>query len=110
MKNKSLRDKHGKIILSKKSGKYGAPLGRRDYRLDGKCYLQEVPLDKGGYDQGGVYWGIPDWKSGVYFLYVAMDKDGDKCFVRAFDRKSAKDKVKEVQLSAFGNEDFSFIR
>jgi hypothetical protein len=40
----------------------GAPLGRftgaSDPGAQGKFYLRHVPLDSGGYDAGGAYWGF----------------------------------------------------
>lgn len=70
------------------SGRYGAPMGRRE---DG--YLEtdiprfvrlfRVRLDAGGYDDGGAYWGIgaPLW--------CAMDDDGNRQFIRAGTRERA---------------------
>jgi hypothetical protein len=42
------------------SSRYGAPMGRRDDQIDwGKrLYLRRVPIDSGGYDPGGAYWGL----------------------------------------------------
>lgn len=56
------------------SSRYGAPMGRRDSssytdshgrRVEITCtadsppfYLVRVPLDSGGYDSGGAYWGL----------------------------------------------------
>ena len=38
---------------------YGAQMGRgvAGAVLAGKVHLQRVPLDGGGYDPGGAYWG-----------------------------------------------------
>lgn len=72
--------------------KYGAPMGRRTWGVlehdeEMKLYLFHVPLDSGGYDRGGAYWG-----SGQK-LYCATDKPSDDCtyyqFVRANSRKEA---------------------
>jgi hypothetical protein len=41
----------------------GAPMGRRDKRpraYGGHLVVQQVPLDDGGYDPGGAYWGTGD--------------------------------------------------
>lgn len=71
------------------SCRYGAPLGRHtgpDY-LDtdaGRLYLHRVPLDAGGYDKGGAYWGL-----GAPLWYVE-DQNGNSQFLRARDRAAAK--------------------
>ena len=45
------------------SCRYGAPHGRNEYhvddkeRFDGRLHLRHAPLDSGGYDEGGAYWG-----------------------------------------------------
>ena len=71
------------------SCKYGAPLGRYtgpDYLSTdaGKIYLRRVPLDNGGYDKGGAYWGhgAPLWE--------AIDQDGNGRIFRAPNRDKAK--------------------
>jgi hypothetical protein len=48
--------------LSNVNCKYGAPMGRSDKWPEGtpadvKLYLRHMPLDSGGYDAGGAYWG-----------------------------------------------------
>lgn len=71
------------------SCRHGAPMGRHtgpDY-LDtsaGRIHLQRVPINSGGYDRGGAYWGIgaPLW--------FAQDQDGNSRFFRARDRDAAK--------------------
>lgn len=50
-------------IITKKSGRYGAPLGRASVGkrpTDGtRIFDRAVPMDSSGcYDRGGVYWGI----------------------------------------------------
>lgn len=47
-------------IITKVSGKYGAPMGRPDVGGDSqgeKVFNCRVRLDSGGYDKGGAYWG-----------------------------------------------------
>lgn len=74
------------------SCKHGAPMGRHtgpDY-LDttaGKIYLRRVPLDNGGYDKGGAYWGhgAPLWE--------ALDQDGNGRIFRAPSRAWAKAEI-----------------
>ena len=77
------------------SGKYGAPMGRftgPEY-LDtdaGKIYLRRVPLDSGGYDSGGAYWGLgqPLWET--------MDQEGNGFIFRASSRDTAKRHILET--------------
>lgn len=47
-------------IITKVCTKYGAPMGRynKGVKPNTKIYDCRVNLDNGGYDQGGVYWGI----------------------------------------------------
>lgn len=79
----------------------GTPMGRYtgpDF-LDcdaGRIYLRRVPLDRGGYDRGGAYWGIgaPLWE--------ALDCDGNGRIFRAASR----DKAKAAILADFPNAKF----
>ena len=82
-----------KIELSKVNGKYGAPMGRRSDHIDGKCHLQKITLDSGGYDSGGAYWGLGEP------LYCAQDSEGSRLFVRANSREQAKEKVLSLSLA-----------
>lgn len=69
------------------STRYGAPMGRHSVPdLDttrGTVRLFHVPLDSGGYDSGGAYWGHGSR------LYCAVDRDGDMQFTRAYGRRNA---------------------
>ena len=73
---------------------YGAPMGRHtgpDF-LDvdaGKIYLRRVPINSGGYDAGGAYWGLgaPLWE--------AQDQDGNGRIFRAASRSAAKAAIRE---------------
>lgn len=52
--------------------KYGAPMGRQNVGsrpTDKKVFNCKVPLDAGGYDRGGCYFGLP------HNLRVAYTKD-----------------------------------
>lgn len=73
--------------------RYGASMGRRSkYKLDtdaGKIQLFKIPLDSGGYDRGGAYWGL-----GAP-LYCAMDQNADTHYFRASDRLRAKEIILE---------------
>lgn len=76
------------------SGVRGAPMGRSNVTEDFEkpCHLVEVPLDEGGYDPGGAYWG-----SGAPGLYCAANglvgTDARHCsiFVRANSLKEARE-------------------
>ena len=73
--------------------KYGAPMGRSSVSLErlqesgGKISLKRIPLDEGGYDSGGAYWGI-----GAP-LFVAQNDEGEEFYFRAPDRETAKTKI-----------------
>lgn len=75
--------------MSKISCKYGAPMGRRSYgdAPKGRIRLYEVRLDRGGYDDGGAYWGTGNR------LYCAegesVDGEGYRRFARAKNRTHA---------------------
>lgn len=67
--------------------KRGAAMGRgSDLPEDsaGPLTLRHVPLDAGGYDPGGTYWGGPD------DLYMAEDREGHVGYLRAPSREAAK--------------------
>lgn len=68
-------------------GPFGADLGRRmnpETALTGKVHLCRVPLDAGGYDPGGAYWG-----RGTR-LYCAWNSEGAVRYLRAASREQAK--------------------
>jgi hypothetical protein len=79
--------------LPKVSTRYGAPMGRADSRIAGKCRLQRIHLNSGGYDSGGAYWGHGKP------LWVAMDSDGGMLFCRANTREQAKGVIAGSMLS-----------
>lgn len=64
------------------SAAYGAPLGRmsRPLDYDGDWKAQRVPLDEGGYDEGGVYWGL---RRPGESLFAVQDGVGNIAFVDA---------------------------
>lgn len=68
---------------------YGAPMGRHGSAgaANGeKLYLRRVPINNGGYDAGGAYWGLgaPLW--------FWSNADGDRSgYFRAASRGAAKD-------------------
>lgn len=74
---------------TKGCSRYGASMGRRsDIENDttAKLSIRKVPLDQGGYDPGGAYWGTPN------DLYMVSDEDGGVAYLRAasFDAAKAK--------------------
>ena len=81
--------------------RFGAPMGRREWgelrQLPKDCKavcLQKVRLDKGGYDKGGAYWGLGDWRNQLYIAEANfIGSDGVEYeyrrFVRAASRKQA---------------------
>lgn len=74
---------------------YGAPMGRNEH-TDApkeavlKFYLARVPLDNGGYDSGGAYWGIG---TPLYRAYADTEDSYIEFYMRAYDRERAKEKV-----------------
>lgn len=67
--------------------KYGAPMGRVSIvtDCDGKVSLRRVPLNSGGYDRGGAYWGHPN-----DLYWVGDESGGLDMFIRAKSRAAAK--------------------
>ncbi len=70
---------------------YGAPMGRREYhdKPTKGIRLFLVCLDRGGYDDGGAYWGSVDIRNGVLPLYCATDNADYREFVRTTSRDAA---------------------
>ena len=67
------------------SARYGAPMGRREARQPPAAPLRlfHVPLNAGGYDVGGAYWGL-----GAP-IYCATDLDNFEVYTRAASRAAA---------------------
>jgi hypothetical protein len=80
--------------LPKAYSQYGASMGRTSDALEhfsacvGRVSLARVPLDAGGYDSGGAYWGIgePLWRA----RGAEDDLDDLEAFFRAPSREAAK--------------------
>ena len=76
--------------------RYGAPMGRRSITqgdvlpTDPPLSLRRIRLDRGGYDQGGAYWGL-----GQLLFWCGSDDGYIDYFFRAKDREAAKAKVRE---------------
>lgn len=71
--------------------RYGAPMGRPSgtyLETIERIHLVRVPLDAGGYDKGGAYWGCGEP------IYYAEDCDGNSQFLRATSRDAAKEKIR----------------
>lgn len=74
--------------FEKVSSRYGAPMGRSESgyletEMPRFVRLFRVRIDRGGYDDGGAYWGI-----GAP-LFCAIDDDGSRKFTRASTRDQA---------------------
>lgn len=98
---------------------YGAPMGRRNlYPLHNtpmRLRLSHLPLDSGGYDSGGAYWGLrrPVLRRAMCTpigyahpverifqqtprIYYCFDNVGTvEMFIEAFDREHAKQQILE---------------
>ena len=89
--------------LSKACSKYGASMGRSSHISEKhypvKFHLRQVPLDSGGYDNGGAYWGI------VTTLYRAWG-DGAESVQEMFFRATTRAKAKCAVLGTFPNARF----
>lgn len=85
--------------------KYGAPMGRTSDHLSGliieatdsRFTLRRVPINSGGYDSGGAYWGLGQ---PLYWWSVEITEGDarDECsgFFRASNRKAAKAHILEL--------------
>lgn len=88
------------VKLPNVSSASGAPMGRRAKHgelstADQKFTLRRIPINQGGYDSGGAYWGLGQ----PLYLYESEDcKVSD--FIRAKDREDAKAKVRQRYPSA----------
>ena len=83
------------------SCKYGAPMGRTEYHDDfsAKARCFRVNFVDGDYDDGGAYWGgYPSLP-----LYCATNGEGFMMFVRASNRKLAKELIQNKASSICGN-------
>lgn len=79
------------------SCKYGAPMGRashNDWTVNenaGPFRLVRCPLDSGGYDRGGAYWGI-----GTPLYYYEGPLTDISGYVRGRTRDQAKAEVRAI--------------
>ena len=81
------------------SSSRGAPMGRPALHnpptVSRSVEVFKVRLDRGGYDDGGAYWGI---NSRDKYLYCARDNSGYQQFCRAQSREAA---IAEFRLPSF---------
>lgn len=90
-------------ILAKDTGWHGdiqrgASLGRVDTGGTAEAprfYLRRIPINSGGYDSGGAYWGIGPR------LYWAWAPDGAGGDISRYFRAADRDRAKAVVLSEF---------
>ncbi|WP_144735268.1 hypothetical protein [Extensimonas perlucida] len=79
------------LAIEKVSSRFGAPHGRPEEPLRNEprsVHLFRVPLDSGGYDQGGAYWG----HGTPIYCFAQPPEQGQPCprkFVRAHSRIEA---------------------
>lgn len=91
------------------SSRYGAPMGRTSDHLSGliieetdsRFTLRRVPINSGGYDSGGAYWGLGQplfWWS----VEITEGDARDECsgFFRASSRDAAKAHIVEMHPKA----------
>lgn len=85
---------------------YGAPTGRngRDINNAGpvKLHLHQVPLDSGGYDSGGAYWGLRSFGMHLYRYYWESRNNTllIENFIDARNRDEAKAIIQETYPDA----------
>jgi len=74
---------------TRRASPYGAQMGRVSDRLDatGRLIAQRLRIDQGGYDKGGVYWGL---RPRGQHLYAVQDGRGHLAFVDAPTATQAK--------------------
>ncbi len=81
--------------LSKAYDQYGSSMGRKDSitepLLATKFHLQQLSIDRGGYDSGGAYWGIGPY---LWIAYADGTEEEQRVFVRAWNRGTAKHLVR----------------
>jgi hypothetical protein len=92
----------GTLKLSNVSSKYGAPMGRRSFKVDPDARitfkLRRVYLDSGGYDNGGAYWGhgAPLYQYSGYDREGTPEEEAAEGYLRAGSREDAKRQVREL--------------
>ena len=78
---------------------YGASMGRRDTDIPrnttAKLRLYRVPLNSGGYDPGGAYWGTG---TPLYCAELNTDESTMIEYFRAYDREDAKSRFPSARF------------
>lgn len=77
------------------SCRYGAPMGRANRTATPtdaapKFYLRRIPINGGGYDRGGAYWGL-----GAPLYYAESTCGNFSEFFRAATRSAARQHIRE---------------
>lgn len=102
-------DRVKSILVHDVCGARGAPMGRHGARDKSETrgaprwfYLRQLPLDAGGYDAGGAYWGHGDT---LYGAFSDTATNGDELpaavmYLRAINRDDAKRLVCEEYPNA----------
>lgn len=83
--------------------KYGAPMGRRCENLSNikdRVNLQKVPIDGGGYDQGGAYW---DHGQQLWVCWGHEPEEQGGYMMETYIRADTRDQAKTMLLEDFPN-------
>ncbi len=77
----------GRVEPPKADCRYGAPMGRpflvpEDPGERLRIFVAEAPLDEGGYDAGGAYWGLR--RNGANLYWFESQRDDVELAVRFF--------------------------
>jgi len=84
------RDEARRLCICAVGGIRGAPMGRHSSECTTVAkWSFSVDIDKGGYDRGGAYWGIPcapDYEK----VYCVISEFGQTAFTRAKSASHAK--------------------
>ena len=74
----------------------GASMGRANHITDteweGKTHLELVPINLGGYDPGGAYWGLGE---PLFVAYFDGEEEENEFFCRAQNRAEAKKEIRK---------------
>lgn len=97
------------MYYSKACSKYGASMGRSEFREHSedeslKFRLARVPLNAGGYDPGGAYWGTP---SNLYVAEVETETESEGLReTRLFRRAASREACKALIIATYPNARF----
>lgn len=86
--------------LSDASSARGASMGRPNVVLEPESEIRfrlyRMPMVDYDYDTGGAYWGGSSTHGVMYHAYGDGPKYKNECFIRAKDRKAAKEAVRKL--------------